>query len=152
MTMAVAGTLYHAPIPIWMATALGEYGVAEIPGPKSNPKIAEYLRTTQIPAEGQNDETPWCAAFVGWCLVQSGFPSTGSAAARSYLAYGKRITQPTMGAITVLWRESPASGKGHVAFFVRRDGTNVWLLGGNQQNGVCVERYPAARILDFRGP
>jgi hypothetical protein len=54
--------------------------------------------------------------------------------------------------VTVLWRDDPKSGKGHVGFYVRREGQNVWLLSGNQMNQVCVSQYPVNRILDLRGP
>lgn len=149
MTVA-SNAATHMGVPIWFVAALGEYGTAEVAGAASNPKITQYLRTTSLPAEGLDDETPWCSAFVNWCMVQSGHKGTGSAAARSWLTWGKRVTVPQIGTVTVLWRETPSSGKGHVAFFVRRDGHHVWLLSGNQGNRVSIERYPAVRVLDFR--
>ncbi len=150
--MTNAPTLYSAPIPPWVAVALGEYGITELVGTASNPRIKEYLRSTKLPETYVVDDTPWCSAFINWCMVQSGFKGTGLANARSWLAWGKRLTVPTMGAVAVLWRESPASAKGHVAFFIRRDGAHMWLLSGNQQNKVCIDRYPTSQLLEFRAP
>lgn len=151
MTVA-ANAATHVGVPIPFVVALGEYGVAEIIGSGTNPRINTYLRTTSLPAEGLTDETPWCSAFVNWAVTQSGARGTGSAAARSWLTWGKKVAVPQLGTIAVLWRDLPTSSKGHVAFFVRRDGANIWLLGGNQGNRVEISKYPAARVLDFRAP
>jgi uncharacterized protein (TIGR02594 family) len=140
-----------AQVPAYFMTALGEYGVKEIPGPAHAPRILEYLRTCSIGPQG-GDETPWCSAFCNWCMVHSSYRGTASAAARSWLAWGTRVTVPYVGAVTVLSRHDPKNpNAGHVGFFVRREGTNVWLLSGNQSNSVCIEPYPIARILEFRG-
>jgi len=52
----------------------------------------------------------------------------------------------------VLWRDDPQSWKGHVAFFVREDGDDVVLLGGNQLESVREHRYPRANVLGYRWP
>jgi uncharacterized protein (TIGR02594 family) len=125
-------------VPAYFLTALGEYGVKEVTGSGTNVRIAEYLRTCNVPPQGA-DETPWCSAFINWCMVHSGFRGTASAAARSWLTWGNKVHMPTMGTVTVLWRDDPKSGKGHVGFYVRREGQNV-------------SQYPVNRILDLRGP
>ena len=139
-----------ATVPAYFITALGEYGVKEIAGTGTNPRIAEYLKTCNVPPQG-GDETPWCSAFVNWCMVRSGYRGTGSAAARSWLTWGSKVLVPQVGTVTVLWRDDPKSGKGHVGLYVRREDAQVWLLSGNQMNQVCISPYPVNRILDFRG-
>lgn len=42
-------------------------GVKEISGSKHNPKIVEYAQSCTLQA--QDDETPWCAEFVNWCMI-----------------------------------------------------------------------------------
>ena len=49
----------------WVLTAFAELGEDEVAGTAFNPRIAEYLSTVNQPAD---DEIPWYAAFVNWCL------------------------------------------------------------------------------------
>lgn len=142
--------------PAWVSTAKGELGQRDYPGPQYNPRILEYLATTDQAAN--NDETSWCSAFVNWCMTHSGLPGTGKANARSWLTYGQALSEPKPGCIVVLWRESPQSWKGHVGFFDGWDvGNRIRLLAGNQGGGVdwdevCVATFPKDRILGFRWP
>jgi uncharacterized protein (TIGR02594 family) len=129
------------------ATARAELGVKEIPGRQHNPRILEYHRTT---GGFGDDETPWCASFVNWCLAQHGVPGTRSAAARSFLKWGKKTTAPKRGDIVVFWRVSPTSWQGHVSFFDRIEGSSVFVLGGNQSSAVTIAPYRRDTVLDFR--
>lgn len=133
--------------------AAGEYlGLAEWPGAKHNPAILEMF--AKVGHKGvTSDETPWCAAFVGAILASLGLPHTGKLNAKSYLAYGQsvRMQDARPGDIVVLWRNSPTSWEGHVAFFVRFEGNKVILRGGNQTNGkVTDDDYDIDRILAIR--
>jgi uncharacterized protein (TIGR02594 family) len=142
--------------PLWIRFAKGELGQRDYPGPQYNPRVVEYLKTTGH--QGNDDETSWCSAFVNWCVTQAGMRGTDDAGARSWLKFGDGLTEPRAGCITVLWRESPQSWKGHVGFFDGWDvGGRVRLLAGNQGGGVdwdevCVTTFPKDRILGFRWP
>lgn len=132
--------------------AAGAYlGLAEWPGAKQNPRIVEMFADVGHD-NVQNDETPWCAAFVGAVLASLGLPHTGKLNARSYATYGAAVrTQAARpGDIVVLWRDSPESWQGHVAFFVRFDDGKVVLRGGNQGNAVTDQAYPMDRIVAIR--
>jgi len=142
---------YASQVPPWFLTALSEYGQKEIAGKASNPRITEYLRSTSL-ATGAGDETPWCSAFTNWCMLNTGVRGTHSAAARSWLTYGRKLTVPTIGCIAVLWRDDPDSTKGHVGFYVTKRAGDVYLLSGNQGNQVSIAPYPEARVLDYRMP
>jgi uncharacterized protein (TIGR02594 family) len=73
--------------------------------------------------------------------------------ARPFVAgWGEPLAEPRPGCITVLWRESPDSWKGHVGFYLRHDAAQVWLLGGNQLGRVCENAYPLASVLAYRWP
>jgi uncharacterized protein (TIGR02594 family) len=142
---------HHAP---WYNTALGEVGVAELPGEKHSERVLEYLATCHRKRGGNlgtwaagRDETAWCSAFVNWCLQRAGVKGTRHAAARSYTAWG-RETIPRKGAIVVLKRD----GGGHVGFLDRREGDQLYIIGGNQTNRVSVAAYPDSRLLDYRWP
>jgi uncharacterized protein (TIGR02594 family) len=64
--------------PIEAALAELASGVAEVVGVEHNPRILEYHTATSLGAS--EDEVPWCAAFVNWCLLQAGAASSSSGA------------------------------------------------------------------------
>ena len=124
----------------WMPIALSERGVKEVPGRGNNPRIVEYLHSTDLDQElASEDATPWCSGFVNWCLEKSGFAGSNSASARSWLHRG---------CIAVFRRD----GGGHVAFYMRSEGSEHLVLGGNQSNQVGIAGYAKERLLSFRVP
>lgn len=134
--------------PVWLDNARRYIGLHEIAGARNNPIILRWW--TAIRAPFTNDETPWCAAFVGGILEESGIRSSRSAAARSYLNWGQKLASPAVGSIVVFER-GPSTG--HVAFVVGRDAVgNLMCLGGNQSNMVCIEPKPRSRVLGYRWP
>ena len=126
-------------------------GLNEIHGSLSNPQIVEMFRLSGHP-EVSDDETPWCAAFVGACLRLSGYRSSGSLLARSYQDFGRHLDVPERGCIVVFTRGDPSSGMGHVAFFDHQDGDRVFVLGGNQKDSVNVSAFSRGTVLAFRTP
>ena len=143
----LADTLRAAP---WLRVARGELGVRNFPAGSSNPRITAYHAGTAI--AGYDDKANWCSSFVDWALRQVVIAGTGSALARSWLDWGEPLDAPRPGCIAVLWRDDPASWKGHVGFFVHEDGDEVVLLGGNQLESVREHRYPRANVLGYRWP
>lgn len=136
--------------PPWMAIAGAEVGVKEYPGNGENPRIVEYLRSTNLSApDSARDETPWCSAFANWCVEKSGYEGTDSAWARSWLNWGAEIAKPRHGCIAVLQRDI---NKGHVGFFLGATSTGIKLLGGNQSNEVNVATFKKADVLGYRLP
>lgn len=135
----------------WMRQANRWLGLREIAGSKHHPQILSWWEATK--QSYRDDETSWCAAFVGGCLEECGIPSTRSAAARSYEKYGDAVTSPTYGAITVFWRGSKAGWQGHVAFLVGvTPAGDLLCLGGNQSDAVTVAKFSRDRLLGFRFP
>lgn len=132
--------------------AMSFKGLREIPGGEHNPEIVQMFADTGH-AWVKDDETAWCAAFVGAMLARVGLEHTGSLAARDYLGWGKPVdlsdAQP--GDVVVFWRESPESWKGHVAFFHSMASARaIFVLGGNQGNEVSVDTYTRNRLLGVR--
>ena len=144
--------LDFSPFP-WMRFALYEYGQREIRGSGENPHIQRYFAAVHA-KHAADDQTAWCSAFANWCTNQAGIVGSGRADAKSWLCWGGQcLAKPTYGAVTVLWRTSPASWHGHVAFWVGENQHDVWLLGGNQGVGeVSVKSYPKHRVLGYRWP
>lgn len=134
----------------WMPVAFAEIGIKEFPGTGDNPRIIEYLQSTNLGSpHNSQDETPWCSAFANWCVERSGFEGTDSAWARSWLNWGQKIDTPKRGCIVVFSR---GNSFGHVAFYIGQTSTQIEVLGGNQSNEVNISKYDKSRLLGYRVP
>lgn len=134
--------------PAWLAVARSLIGTREIKGPKHEPLILKMWKA--IKRGGiQNDETPWCAAAVGYCLEAVGLLSSRYESARSYLTWGIPIASPIVGCVVVFERD----GGGHVGFVVGCDDAGRLLVwGGNQGDAVNIRAFDRARAIAFRWP
>lgn len=134
--------------PPWLPIALGELGVQEVGGTTNHPRVLEYLQSCELlaPSLQQKDETPWCAAFVNWCMEQAGIEGTNSARARDWLHWGEAQSTPTRGCVVVFSR----GAGGHVGFYLGETDTHIEVLGGNQRNAVNVLYYSKHRVLGYR--
>jgi|WetSurSiteA1Bulk_404760.scaffolds.fasta_scaffold37300_2 uncharacterized protein (TIGR02594 family) len=130
----------------YLEIAAGEIGQVEIAGEADNPRILEYFKTTSYQA--QHDEVAWCAAFVNWCLVQSGLKGTNSASAFSFMNWGIEV-KPCLGCVAVI---DYGNGKGHVGFLVGWKGPSFVMLGGNQSNAVTYKLVLPRSIAHCRMP
>lgn len=148
----------------WMVEAKKHVGLREVPGPKHNATIQEWLK--ELGAWWKDDETPWCGVFIAICLKRAGF-KRGSVNSRSKtyvkgdkagpgnypfnwygageyrIEGGRKLDKPCYGCVAVKSRK----GGNHVAFVAGRtaDGRLV-CLGGNQSNAVSYAIY---RESDF---
>lgn len=122
----------------------------EIPGSKSNPKILEVYKAVDglDNFELNDDEIPWCSAFVNWCIQKAGGKGTRSAAARSWLNWGKE-SKGEIGDIVILKRGS-STWQGHVGFLVSKGLLYVDVLAGNQGNDVCIKKFLRTSVLGYR--
>jgi len=132
----------------WMAIAKAELGVHEdaLPG-QHNARILEYHATTTLKAT--TDEVAWCSSFVNWVIAQSGRRGTNSAAAASWLQWGRALAKPQVGAVTVIYKPRPTAATGsttgnHVGFLVAITPSSVRLLGGNQKDQVKYSDFSLA--------
>jgi uncharacterized protein (TIGR02594 family) len=144
----------------WMMCAEGMIGLAEIKGPRHNTAILRMWEVIKSPWF-RDDETPWCAGFVGCALEDSGIRSTRSAAAISYETWGEPIPRSALGwaatpipygAVVVLSRGAAGGKSRHVGFFRGKSGSGFDLLGGNQNDAVRVSSYLWSRITAVRWP
>ena len=130
--------------------AFTQLGVKEIPGTgRHNPEVVKYFQETGFTSVIE-DETSWCATFVNWCLIKAGKEQSYSLRARSLMNIGEPVMEPQLGDIAVFWRISPDAPEGHVGFFINQDGSNIYVLGGNQSNMVNITAYPGTQLLGYR--
>ena len=133
----------------WVDLAASFLGTKEIPGPKNNPQILEFLKGIS-----SNEETPWCAAFVNYCMTHTGNKGSGSAMARSFET-SKNFTHYnvyTPGAIVTRYRGEKAKGLGHVGFAVGQKKGYIAFLGGNQGDAVSVSWQPVSFVTGYHWP
>lgn len=134
--------------PLWLRHARDEIGLKEIHGAEHSADILQYWK--DIKRGGiKDDETAWCAAFVGAMLERCGIKSTRFESAKSYLEWGTLLANPVVGCIVIFTRE----GGGHVGFAVGRDKAgNLLILGGNQGDAVNIKAFPVSRVTGYRWP
>ena len=98
---------------------------------------------------------PWCAGFVNAILARSGYETSGSLMARSFLNYGVVTKEPEIGDIVVTKRGSNQMA-GHVGFFEGYEWFEgvkyIKVYGGNTAKSVQVGYFPVNKILGYRKP
>lgn len=138
--------------PLWLLKAESYEGLQEIKGPQHNPEILDFWKSIKLGGI-KNDETAWCAAFVGACLEKVGIKSTRSESARSYEKYGVKLEGPAVGCIVTFWRTNPNSHEGHVGYVEGKDKNgNLIVLGGNQADAVNKKPFSVTRVLSYSWP
>jgi len=135
----------------WIEWSITQMGLRETKGPVHTKEIVQYWR--DIRRGGiKDDETPWCAAFVGAALENCGIVSTRFEGARSYLTWGQKLDAPAVGCVVVISRDADPQVQ-HVAFVIGQDAQGRLLcLGGNHNDEVNVAAFARKRGIAFRWP
>lgn len=125
--------------------------VRELPGAQQHPLI-QWAHMLCNLGPDTPDEVPWCSSFlnvVAWLLQ---LPRSRSAAARSWLDVGQVIPldQATPGNDVVILKRGDQTWQGHVGLFAGRIGAEVFILGGNQGNGVTIAPFKVGDVLGVR--
>lgn len=130
--------------------AAKDIGTWEWAGADHNPKVLAYFKDAGH-AWVRDDETPWCAAFVGAILKRCGIEPSGELTARSYLHWGEKVplSQAQVGDVVVFSRGN-SPWQGHVGFFSKVTKNHIYVLGGNQANQVNIKRYSKDQLLGVR--
>lgn len=157
----------------WVRVAQGEVGTSMT----TKHKIQAYIDS--VPGYKDKWVEEWCGCFMTWCMKRSGgevievLPER----AQRWLQWGKPREEgqvpgqvPALAAIGDLaigQNGGEADTRGHVAFYLGTNGTQVLVLGGNQSaqplkpGGEKAVRYswyplestdPPARLLSVNGP
>ena len=133
-------------------------GIQEIPGKEDNPQILAMLKRDM--AWPDDDEVPWCSAFVNYVCWLLRLPRSKDLRARSWLGVGEAITleeaRPGFD-ILIIKRgagEQPGpevlDAPGHVGWYAGHTVEWLQMLGGNQHNTVGVNAYGRERLLGVR--
>lgn len=131
--------------------ALSFEGLKEIPGPKHEHKIVEmfaFLGHDWV----TDDETAWCAAFIGYVLEKCGIASTKALNALSYEDWGIPVDPDDIqpGDIVVRPRGTKA-WQGHVEQVIERVGKkSIKTIGGNVSNSVKVSTSAISKWASIR--
>ncbi|NOQ73247.1 MAG: TIGR02594 family protein [Crocinitomix sp.] len=127
-------------------------GTKEIRGPSHNQIVVDMFKDVGH-AWVKDDETAWCAAFVGSMLEKVGVDSTRKLDARSYLGWGE-VVEPEdarEGDVMVFYTGDKNGWRGHTGFLVSITSTGSYeILGGNQSDSVGINTYPKERLLGIR--
>jgi uncharacterized protein (TIGR02594 family) len=92
----------------------------------------------------------WCATFMNFVLAKLGYAGTNSDAAKSFAYYGRRISEPRVGAIAVLTRGKRG---GHVGVVSGIDKSgNPVIISGNHNKRVGEAVYARARVIAYVMP
>jgi uncharacterized protein (TIGR02594 family) len=92
----------------------------------------------------------WCATFMNMVLAKAGYSGTNSDAAKSFAQYGRRVSEPRVGAIAVLTR---GKNGGHVGVVSGIDNQgNPIIISGNHGKRVGEAIYPRSRVIAYVMP
>lgn len=134
----------------WIEMASAFLGVEEIPGPKNNKQILQFLQS--ISSNVSSEETPWCAAWVGYVLARCDIKGTNSLMARSYERWGKKLDKFVPGCIVTRYRGEKSAGLGHVGFGIKQVDAMTYYLGGNQEDSVNITPYSTSKNTSYVWP
>ena len=112
-----------------------------------NPVIVEFFRATDDDHSG--DTTPWCAAFLNWCLERCSYDGgTRSTVSGSFRKAGGVTKNPSVGDVAV-FRRGRTGCRGHVALYLGRSGSSYRVIGGNQTD---INGHSSINIRDVPFP
>lgn len=100
-------------------------------------------------------QTPWCAAYASSVLAMGGVQVKNPLVADSLSTLGTAVKQAdaTRGDVALFnWHGEKTPH--HVGFIdhFSEDGKRVWVVGGNQSDGVSMQNYPTSQLTGIRRP
>jgi len=94
---------------------------------------------------------PWSGLFMAFIFAQIGVePPANFLAPKAWANFGTALSEPAMGCIVVLGPETRDTP--HVGIYLGEDASYYFLLGGNQNDTVCVTQAPKGKDDVFRWP
>jgi uncharacterized protein (TIGR02594 family) len=137
--------------PEWLLAAYADLGVAEIPGPRNNPRIMQAYVVCGHP-EIKSEETAWCAAKMGQWLSESNLPiphRSVNLMAGSYETYGSGVPleEARRGDVCVFYRGSRSNWTRHVMLYLGQTEGSIIGIGGNQSDSVSIITMPKVNLV-----
>ncbi|MCP9237166.1 TIGR02594 family protein [Lewinella sp. JB7] len=129
-------------------------GITEVQGPKSDPTILRWINRF-MPDWTDDSSLAWCSIFANIVADEVGAETTlqlNPMVAKDWRHVGEPVALDDLqrGDIVIFHRGEPTDWRGHVAFFMRRNGPNLTVFGGNQSNAVRQSNYPVSRFMAGR--
>jgi len=107
--------------------AQAEIGNGELGSNNSGYHVRRYLNG--------KENLSWCAAFVSFCLKESGSDFGYKFSAKEIFNIAKKkgykVNSPLSGDLVVFWRESKSSWKGHIGIIEKVDENYIYTIEGN---------------------
>jgi uncharacterized protein (TIGR02594 family) len=143
-------------VPNMVKEAVRLYGTTETPGSKSNAIILDWhlqlKRAGLKDLEYSSDHIPWCGLFMAIVAKNAGWFDQIPRQplwARNWVEFGQEADAPMLGDVMTFTRFKG----GHVGVYVAEDELNYHILGGNQNDCVCIIRdVKKDRLLQARRP
>lgn len=136
--------------PIWLSVASMTMGLAEVPGPGSNPVIMRWAK--ELGAPYANDDEAWCALWLNRVMMACQLPVAGKSydllRAKSFATHGSPLQRAALGAVLVFTRPTG----GHVGLYLGETATEYRVRGGNTANAVGDAWLSKARLIAIRWP
>jgi len=102
-----------------LSVAQDNIGLGEIGANNKGIYVRQYLN-------GQ-ENLPWCAGFISYCLKQAGFDIPYYLQAKSFLKVGKRVNTPKAGDLIIFSRK----GGGHIGIIEQVKDNKIITIEGN---------------------
>lgn len=95
-----------------------------------NPVLLAFFDAVDTKPVGDN--TAWCAAFLNWSLARCQYKGgTRSSNSGTFRNVRGTTSRPASGDVVVF--KQPEDCRGHVGLYVRKTGSEILVLGGNQE-------------------
>lgn len=138
--------------PIWLSVMRAFVGVQEIPGPRSNPMILQWVKDLNAPDWYNDDDKPWCALGMNRVMMACQLPVSGVDfelfRAASFSEWGEALVIPALGCIMTFSRPEGH----HVGLYLGERKDAYYILGMNQSNTVGPAWIQKNRLVATRWP
>ncbi|RZL74255.1 MAG: TIGR02594 family protein, partial [Sphingomonas sp.] len=124
-------------------------GVLEKPGAGNNGTILDWADELggKVEQVFTADSIPWCGLFMAIVAKRAGkTPPVDPLWALNWGKFGEPAGQPALGDVLTFIRP----GGGHVALYVGEDSDAYHVIGGNQSDQVCFDRFAKERLKAAR--
>ena len=144
-------------MPRMIKEAIKLHGISEKSGNDNEPTIMQWAKELggEIALQYQADAIPWCGLFVALVAKRAGkqLPVSDNdkhtpLLSSVWLKFGKRVTEPMLGDVLYFRR----TGGGHVGIYVAEDSDYYYLIGGNQNDKVCIAKRKKTTLVAAMRP
>lgn len=131
-------------------------GTSELAGRQDNPTIMAWADEIggKVDDVYTADEVPWCGLFMAIIAKRAGkrLP-IDPLWALNWGTFGSKTDTPMLGDVLVFSRKTKEGKKaGHVCLYIAEDSVSYHVLGGNQEDCVCIVPIEKNRLYVARRP